>query len=686
MHTFLSVGFSPSAALVTWQLENSNEFTTNTYWPTHTVNFNTKLYGNHVFQPNQLDLNAVRNPKPFDFILLVIPSVKEVARMVRKIEKFAGKHTQVLIEVSDGYSTLQRLVRSHLSVAPVSGFLCDIPCLHIPNTETNVWQVLQWGDVSSPGPHLGIHIEPIYAKTLGPIEQALTKCGLPTSHPSNAAGFGAIQWERNIFCLIELCSVVFNIASISELVQSVVSRPVLEGAIKELHFLGNASGVKLPPPAQFLQQAHNLVRRPPDSFELDAARFYYDYYIRANLHLDLLLLIPILLASDLKRPMQTPFLESVYAFATTLQGLNSKPSVLLKRSDEPQEAPIPDDAELQELRRNFQSLEIQLSDRDAQLGEQFKKLSSLEEQLVHCQDKISAKDKQIAQVIQENKRLADMERRASPNRLPPAAPQPIPQTPQAQQNGFQPQSPPDRMMSGRVMPKYGSRPSSRQALQSPPQLQQQYPQEKLPFRRGHSMVDFNQYRNGNGVPPQPQVRKPAPVPEDIDMMSMTRYKNPPGSRKQSMRGGIPSLTSVNGGNSFSNSFSNSFQLDGIANLASQDAYGIAARTRLPPGVSHDNISSHRPFSHGPGLPRAPSRQVKQQIHQPLQSADFSNFGYNYENPGNSANKLSPTSGSVNGSLSGNSRSTPPRSPSVTPPTPHTSEAVLDMQKEQYRFE
>lgn len=423
--TFMTVGFNATSALLTWRLSQSNLYNVYTYWPTNEVTFSTDMFGkgSQTFLPNQLDIQNLPPGTPrMNIVLLVINSIKDVARMCKKIQPIIDKRTLILVDVSGGTGPLQQqLVKPHLSKNQVAGIICDFNAVVLSQTQPK-FEIAQYGDSSSTGPKPGCYIEPVAPKITATLLTALKSCGIPAQHPKNVAVFGALQWERCITVVVfELLNVALGRPTVEDLVGDVVAKPIIDGLINELTSIAQAAGVKgLPSRSQFVKSSSSLVRRAPADFPIKRASWLFaEYYNKRPLPLDFLLLLPIVLTDELSKTGPTPYLESLYAFTSHLVSVNERPSILLTRNLGPtQNATVSEEslkrtkdleateAALARSRRELkdQELSILQREKETELREESvnARLIKLEQQESSIQQHIQAKvDAEVARIKQE---------------------------------------------------------------------------------------------------------------------------------------------------------------------------------------------------------------------------------------------------------------------------------------------
>lgn len=326
----LAMGFSPAAAVITWRLARSGQFSCYTYWPTNFVHFESEIFGDETFESTPFDLGnpkelALLPTKQFAVVILVVPTIKDVVRMCRKLQPVLTKQTQVLVDVSGGIAPVQRLVKTNLGSAyQVSGMICDFDAEY--RVDGSQWAVIHRN--AQQVSQNAIILEPsvTLAKTLAPLGSALTSAGLFTSTAKTTSAFGEVQWQRTISVVaFEVLTVALDVPQPENLAGSLIAKPIVEGLVSELAMIAAAIGVKgLPSKSQLVSRGPKLARRAPATFwDNRASRIYYDVYRKASIALDFLVLLPILLSDELPKGGATPYLECLYAYMSRILELNT---------------------------------------------------------------------------------------------------------------------------------------------------------------------------------------------------------------------------------------------------------------------------------------------------------------------------------------------------------------------------
>lgn len=333
----LTMGISPAAAVATWRLAESKLFECYTYWPVQEVVFQSEVFGkNQAFAANHFNLNdasPLPSGQPLAAVILVVPSIKDVARMCKKLKPVLSNSTLVLVDICGGLAPLQRLVRTNLgSSFQVSGFISDVDAEFVSKSSDS-WQVLHRAASTVPpaattASQSLITMEPCQPllRTILSLEEAWAAGGLSSTHLKSTAMFSEFQWNRCITTVVfEVLTVVLDSPDPSSIAQSVVAKPLVEGLITEMNMVAAACGCTgLQSKAQMLTNGPRLARRAPASFaEPGFSRTYYEVYNHLPVPLDFLVLLPILLSDELPKGGYTPYLECVYAFMSRLLQLNN---------------------------------------------------------------------------------------------------------------------------------------------------------------------------------------------------------------------------------------------------------------------------------------------------------------------------------------------------------------------------
>jgi len=338
--TVLTMGFSPAAAVATWRLASSRMFQCFTYWPIDSVLFDSEVFGQQQeYRPTHFDLgNAAEIQKlpgrAFSVVILIVPTIKDVVRMCRRVQSVVNKNTLVLVDVSGGIAPLQRIVRTNLEASQVGGIICDLDA-EFETKSGGKWTIVH----RKSSKKASLTIEPTQSKILSALETAWSATGLAAAHPKSAAVFGELQWQNTIAVVaFELLTVALDIPEPEKLGASLIAKPIIDGLVSELCMVAHASGIKsLPSKSKMVARGIELARRAPASFSVrGASRSYYDVYRRTSIALDFLVLLPILLSDELPKGGPTPYLESLYAYMSRLLDLNNNTyqSELFQRKDQ----------------------------------------------------------------------------------------------------------------------------------------------------------------------------------------------------------------------------------------------------------------------------------------------------------------------------------------------------------------
>lgn len=319
--TFLSVQLTSSTALTTWRMMESGKFECYTSWTVNQIEIESQAFGNTLLSTNEVDITNV-DPSllPFDVLLLGVPTLRDVKRICQLIEPLVGPDSLVLVDVSGGYSLVQRQVRAALAEkAQICAAICGAT-FDLTMSEAKRYRVLQYGSDA-----VAVHIEPASPRA-AEIQTALVAAGVGVgTEPLDAEQFARLQWEATISAVaFELVGIVLEIPSIENLAKDIVAKPLVEGCIAELSAIARTCGADMPSVSELIESAPAAVQRAPPTFEYaHASKLFYDYYRRGTIALDSILLLPILLSAELGGG-RTPYLECTYAIASRLLQLNTR--------------------------------------------------------------------------------------------------------------------------------------------------------------------------------------------------------------------------------------------------------------------------------------------------------------------------------------------------------------------------
>lgn len=420
----LTMGISPAAAVATWRLAESKLFQTYTYWPVQEITFQSEVFGkNQVFQANHFNLNdppSLPAGQVLAAVILVVPSIKDVARMCKKLKPILSNSTLVLVDICGGLAPLQRLVRTNLgSSLQVSGLISDVDAEFVSKSPDN-WQVLhRSGSTVPPAATTAsqslITMEPCQPllRTVLSLEEAWAAGGLSSTHLKSAAMFAEFQWNRCITTVVfEVLTVVLDSPDPNSIAQSVVAKPLVEGLITEMNMVAAACGCTgLQSKAQMLANGAKLARRAPASFaEPQFSRTYYEVYNHFPVPLDFLVLLPILLSDELPKGGYTPYLECVYAFMSRLLQLNNGEysSFLLERVGSGSGSSANGGAVNPEVLAALEAREVQIKQREQQLTSfgqaRSAEIEQNQQQIRQQQEELQAHRQQLAEEREQHER------------------------------------------------------------------------------------------------------------------------------------------------------------------------------------------------------------------------------------------------------------------------------------------
>lgn len=338
---------------------------------------------------------------PVDFILISATSLKSLSTFHRTAASvIAPNHTVILVD-STGYVELHSLIEARFPNNPVCAISLQTVLRSFPTGETSTLDEMP----------LLIHSGHVAKAFISPASNYTSRLE-SLAHSLRSAGVDAIvdpnykktQWDQVIPMLaFQPLSVMLETKTPQALVSNILSKPLYSGIIGELMTVASTdSGYQFGPDyvdqliSEFQTSSSSLLAVPanggltpsPTSStsstssltysntiqHLDAPHLFYDFYHSLPIHVDLLLLQPILVADN--HGIKTPYLESMFAFMSQLVGYNANTSSFFTRKNcvqaaQPTSAPVDNKAarELDERERQLRLREKMVAEKEQKLGQ-----------------------------------------------------------------------------------------------------------------------------------------------------------------------------------------------------------------------------------------------------------------------------------------------------------------------------
>lgn len=358
-----SVGCSPASAFLSWRLQASRAYNVSIAWdnPHRAYSINSVKFGTADFVPDALhDPARLDSVGPVDVVLFSATSLKSLSVLHRTAASVIRPHHTIILLDATGYVGLHELISGRFPNNPVCSVSTEaaLRLVHIDNSSSYN---------NSPVPLL-IHsghstktwVSPSaseFRPALGAFALALQKGDIETVIASN---YDQLQWDQVIpFLAFQPLSLMLEAKTPQALISNILSKPLYSGIIAELMTIaikssnhqfgpdylsqtidnfqasasslvnGSANGELAPSPTSL--SSTSTITYPNSKQLLDAPELYYNYFHSLPIHVDLLLLQPILLADN--QGIKTPYLESIFAFMSQIVSYNDNKSVFLMRKN-----------------------------------------------------------------------------------------------------------------------------------------------------------------------------------------------------------------------------------------------------------------------------------------------------------------------------------------------------------------
>lgn len=309
--------------------------------------------------PNALDIGS--NMTEFDIVILSLGSLRDLSRAKRALHSIIlANKTLVLVNCTRN-PPLQQFVREKLpqslAICAEGLFYADSPTAPYTSSHSSNSSLLYHAEVE------GVLIEPLevlnkiygmgsanpsamstFGSNLEYVKAAFSSV-LTYDYPQSQEKFLARQWAQVIPVIaLECLTITMDTPNIHDLVQSVVARPLIDGLIKELTAIARAQGAyeaDLPRSLDDIKW-QNIKTVIPSSKTVHLSRspvIFHDFYFHHHVPVDLMLLYPILMCDDLAEKGRsnglqgTSYLESLFAFMTTLSKINDTGASLSAAKD-----------------------------------------------------------------------------------------------------------------------------------------------------------------------------------------------------------------------------------------------------------------------------------------------------------------------------------------------------------------
>lgn len=420
------VGSHPNLLYYSWKLNNTGDF------KLHLLNeeidpsqeiiiSNLDSNDSVVFKPDNIykEFQNLSLQTKYDIILLSSKSLQDISNVSSNLSPFLKKNSIILIE-STGFVNLEPFLKNCL---PSSGAGTSIFSLLstldvrkfdqnqylINNIQSQVIPEILIGESSTNN----VKYQSTTLTNLVTISKIFkSSMDIKITVKNTYLEFLTEQWKLAIpqICFDPLL-ILFEESKPETLQNQILAKPLLSGLVTELITVAKTMGCRLPigydNESNFFKRWCDLYPNSSSSNStssikyLGSPSFFYNFFYKYNLDIDMLLLQPILLADDYG--IKTPYLEFLYATICQFAKFNNSndDSIFFKRSD---------DSKLIALTQSHEELQGKLSSREAELGQlsnKYRELSMLQQNQKERElsFKQSAKDKEL----QYNQLVSSME-------------------------------------------------------------------------------------------------------------------------------------------------------------------------------------------------------------------------------------------------------------------------------------
>lgn len=385
-------------------------------------------YGDSSFRPHTVIGSFEPTPAleaPLDVLLVAPSSLKNLSNLHNVAQSLiTPNHTIILIDSTYNIG-LHLLIEAQFPNNPVCSISTEatlrlLPAVNDPtsyNRSDSLPLLIHSGHVSK----TWLSVPKVPTTALNGLIQSLQQTGIQATASSS---FDQIQWNQVILTLaFQPLTVMLETQTPAALLENVLSKPLYMGIITELMEIASKH-TGFPYDADYLKEIVNEFKHSSTGFTavtanggltpsptsstisssalgivdknpfnpayLDAPTLFYEYYHGLPIAVDLLLLQPILMASDFG--IKTPYLETIFACLTRMVDLNSKKSdsILLQRktagAKEVSPTVLSQSSEASARERRLDEREHQLQMREKQLEQREQKLNNWSNTLQRMQN------------------------------------------------------------------------------------------------------------------------------------------------------------------------------------------------------------------------------------------------------------------------------------------------------------
>lgn len=423
----LTVGVNPNLVYYSWKLNKTGDF------KIHLLNDEinpdnqiviTKSHGSSsVFNPDVIysDFSKLSLQTKFDIVFLSSKSLQDISNLSSNLSPFLNANSVILIE-STGFVNLEPFLKNCLPSSSSSSIFSILSTLDIRKLDQNQYfindtaltpEIIIGESNTNNSKYQSTTLSKLIS--ISKIFQSASSNDYKLTIKNTYLEFLTEQWKLAIpkICFNPLL-ILFEESKPENLSNQILAKPLLSGLVTELITVAKTMGCKLP---VGYDNESNLFKRWCDLYstngqpEDDSARylqspsFFFNFFHKNSLDIDMLLLQPILLADDYG--IKTPYLEFLYATICQFDKFNQSGdhSIFFKRSD---------DSKLKNLLKSNQFLTEKLTIKDDELNNMNSKLKELNlvqqknidresqfSQLVNNVESLKAQNQQLQQQLQQ---------------------------------------------------------------------------------------------------------------------------------------------------------------------------------------------------------------------------------------------------------------------------------------------
>ncbi|CDR46375.1 CYFA0S23e00342g1_1 [Cyberlindnera fabianii] len=355
----------------------------------------------HTISPDIIatDIPSLGSTK-YDLVLLSSKSLQDISNISSSLVPVIGKKTIIIIE-STGFVNLEPFLKNCLPQDLSLAVFSCISSVDIRKVSTDQYIIKDTADarqiILGESGSMNSKYSPSTQQDLGALVKLLGFEQTDSTRVSSKNTYLEFLVEQWKFAIPRICFdpllILFEEPTPTGLAKQILAKPLLSGLVTELITVAKTMGCRLP---VGYDNESNLLKRWSEENKsssshnesvkyVSSPQFFYNFFHKNSLDIDMLLLQPILLADD--HGIKTPYLEFLYATICQYDKLNNGPnSLFFKRADG-----IDSKALQQEIERLNLTLNKQMDD--------YKTLLRQNESLQMQTRDIAEKDSKLTQLM-----------------------------------------------------------------------------------------------------------------------------------------------------------------------------------------------------------------------------------------------------------------------------------------------